>query len=160
MGRGQDTARRLHLITVDGIKSVAGHVFFDFAQEIARRSLRSCDPMKKTLNLDQLLRRSLVAIAIAGLASGTASPVVRLADRFAVVLLAVTIAIAAVAWLISGDLVRSLAVFVAATPCPLILAAPVAFIAGVAHAPALRCPYGDTYCSSTPRTFPLFGLTK
>src|SRR5665213_2591218 len=38
------------------------------------------------------------------------------------------------AWLISGDLIRSLAVLVAATPCPLILAAPVAFIAGVAQA--------------------------
>jgi cation transport ATPase len=35
--------------------------------------------------------------------------------------------------LISGDIIRSLAVFVAATPCPLILAAPVAFIAGVAR---------------------------
>ena len=34
----------------------------------------------------------------------------------------------------SGDLIRSLAVLVAATPCPLILAAPVAFIAGVAQA--------------------------
>ena len=42
--------------------------------------------------------------------------------------------VAFVAWLISGDLIRSLAVFVAATPCPLILAAPVAFIAGVAQA--------------------------
>ena len=69
MGTGQNTARRLHLITVDGIKSVAGRVSFDFAQEIARRFLRSCDPMKKTLNLDRLLRRSLVTIAIAGLAS-------------------------------------------------------------------------------------------
>ena len=49
-------------------------------------------------------------------------------------LLPVTIVIAVIAWLISGDLVRSLAVFVAATPCPLILAAPVAFIAGVAQA--------------------------
>jgi P-type E1-E2 ATPase len=38
------------------------------------------------------------------------------------------------AWLISGDLIRSLAVLIAATPCPLILAAPVAFIAGVAQA--------------------------
>ena len=36
--------------------------------------------------------------------------------------------------MISGDLLRSLAVLVAATPCPLILAAPVAFIAGVARA--------------------------
>ncbi len=38
------------------------------------------------------------------------------------------------AWLISGDPKRALAVLVAATPCPLILAAPVAYIAGVARA--------------------------
>ncbi|RXH15284.1 heavy metal translocating P-type ATPase [Bradyrhizobium guangzhouense] len=62
------------------------------------------------------------------------APFVRLADRYALLLLPVTIAIAFVAWRISGDLTRSLAVLVAATPCPLILAAPVAFIAGVAQA--------------------------
>src|SRR6516164_7250910 len=62
------------------------------------------------------------------------APFVRLADRYALVFLPFTVAIAAVAWLISGDLIRSLAVLVAATPCPLILAAPVAFIAGVAQA--------------------------
>src|SRR6516164_2927995 len=62
------------------------------------------------------------------------APFVRLADRYALVFLPVTLALAVVAWLISGDLIRSLAVLVAATPCPLILAAPVAFIAGVAQA--------------------------
>src|ERR1700688_1534269 len=62
------------------------------------------------------------------------APFVRLADRYALIFLPVTLALAFVAWLISGDLIRSLAVLVAATPCPLILAAPVAFIAGVAHA--------------------------
>jgi heavy metal translocating P-type ATPase len=62
------------------------------------------------------------------------APFVRLADRYALVFLPVTLALALVAWLISGDLLRSLAVLVAATPCPLILAAPVAFIAGVARA--------------------------
>ena len=41
------------------------------------------------------------------------------------------------AWLLSGDPIRGLAVLVAATPCPLILAAPVAFIAGVAQAARL-----------------------
>jgi heavy metal translocating P-type ATPase len=61
------------------------------------------------------------------------APFVRLADRYALVFLPVTLAVAFVAWLISGDLIRSLAVLVAATPCPLILAAPVAFIAGVAQ---------------------------
>src|SRR6202166_3903702 len=62
------------------------------------------------------------------------APFVRLADRYALVFLPVTLALAFVAWVISGDLIRSLAVLVAATPCPLILAAPVAFIAGVAQA--------------------------
>jgi heavy metal translocating P-type ATPase len=62
------------------------------------------------------------------------APFVRLADRYALIFLPVTLALAFVAWLISGDLTRSLAVLVAATPCPLILAAPVAFIAGVAQA--------------------------
>ena len=62
------------------------------------------------------------------------APFVRMADRYALILLPVTIVIAFVAWRISGDLTRSLAVLVAATPCPLILAAPVAFIAGVAQA--------------------------
>jgi heavy metal translocating P-type ATPase len=62
------------------------------------------------------------------------APFVRLADRYALGFLPVTLAAAGTAWLISGDLVRSLAVLVAATPCPLILAAPVAFIAGVAQA--------------------------
>jgi heavy metal translocating P-type ATPase len=65
------------------------------------------------------------------------APFVRLADRYALIFLPVTLAIAALAWVITGDLIRSLAVLVAATPCPLILAAPVAFIAGVAQAARL-----------------------
>ncbi|MGJ4948952.1 heavy metal translocating P-type ATPase [Bradyrhizobium sp. HKCCYLS20291] len=62
------------------------------------------------------------------------APFVRLADRYALIFLPVSLAIAAAAYLASGDLIRALAVMVAATPCPLILAAPVAFIAGVAQA--------------------------
>src|SRR6516164_2367024 len=62
------------------------------------------------------------------------SPFIRMADRYALLLLPVTLAIAAGAWFFSHDPVRALAVLVAATPCPLILAAPVACIAGVAQA--------------------------
>src|SRR6516162_1184162 len=62
------------------------------------------------------------------------APFVRLADRYALVFLPFALAVAVLAWLISGDFIRSLAVLVAATPCPLILAAPVAFISGVAQA--------------------------
>ena len=62
------------------------------------------------------------------------APFVRLADRYALLFLPLTLVIAGLAWLFSGDVIRALAVVVAATPCPLILAAPVAFIAGVAQA--------------------------
>ena len=67
-------------------------------------------------------------------AQAAKAPFVRLADRYALLFLPLTLVVAAIAWLISGDPVRCLAVLVAATPCPLILAAPVAFIAGVARA--------------------------
>ena len=62
------------------------------------------------------------------------APFIRMADRFALLLLPVTLLVAGAAWALSGDPVRGLAVLVAATPCPLILAAPVAFIAGAAQA--------------------------
>ncbi len=67
-------------------------------------------------------------------AQGTKPPFIRLADRYALLLLPVTLVVAGLAWWLSGDPVRGLAVLVAATPCPLILAAPVAFIAGVSQA--------------------------
>ncbi len=62
------------------------------------------------------------------------APFIRLADRYALLLLPATLLLAGGAWWASGDPVRALAVLVASTPCPLILAAPVAFIAGVSRA--------------------------
>jgi heavy metal translocating P-type ATPase len=61
------------------------------------------------------------------------APFVRLADRYAAIFLPVTAVVAAVAWAISGDAVRALAVFVVATPCPLILAAPIALMSGLSR---------------------------
>ncbi|XOC82077.1 heavy metal translocating P-type ATPase (plasmid) [Microvirga sp. M2] len=62
------------------------------------------------------------------------APMARLADRFALAFLAVTIVLAGGAWLWSGDPIRALAVLVVATPCPLILAVPVAIVSGVSRA--------------------------
>ena len=62
------------------------------------------------------------------------APFIRMADRFALFLLPTTLLVAGAAWHLSGDPVRALAVLVVATPCPLILAAPVAFIGGVSRA--------------------------
>jgi len=62
------------------------------------------------------------------------APLVRLADRYARAFLALTAVVAGGAWLLSGDAHRALAVLVIATPCPLILAAPAAFVAGLSRA--------------------------
>ena len=59
---------------------------------------------------------------------------IRMADKYALLLLPITLVVAGGAWIASGDALRGLAVLVASTPCPLILAAPVAFIAGVSRA--------------------------
>jgi heavy metal translocating P-type ATPase len=67
-------------------------------------------------------------------ASAASSPFVRLADRFALGFLIVSFAGAGLAWLVSGDPERAVAVLVVATPCPLILAAPVAIVAGLSRA--------------------------
>ncbi|HET9617154.1 MAG TPA: heavy metal translocating P-type ATPase [Pseudolabrys sp.] len=62
------------------------------------------------------------------------APMSRLADRYAMVFLAVTVALAAAAWHLTGDPIRAVAVLVVATPCPLILAVPVALVSGLSHA--------------------------
>ena len=67
-------------------------------------------------------------------ASEERAPFVRMADRYAIVFLAATTLLAGIAWAASGDPVRALAVFVVATPCPLILAAPIALVAGLSRA--------------------------
>ncbi|WP_193164229.1 heavy metal translocating P-type ATPase [Microbulbifer hainanensis] len=58
----------------------------------------------------------------------------RLADRYALLFIPAALTVAGVAWLYSGDPVRALAVLVVATPCPLILAAPVAMISAISRA--------------------------
>ncbi len=67
-------------------------------------------------------------------AQSSKAPFVRLADRYALWFLPLTLVVAAAAWYISGNPVRALAVLVVATPCPLILAAPVAIVAGISRA--------------------------
>ena len=67
-------------------------------------------------------------------ASMSKAPLVRLADRYALPFTLVSLLIGGVAWIISGDPVRFAEVLVVATPCPLLIAAPVAFMAGMSSA--------------------------
>jgi len=61
------------------------------------------------------------------------SPIQRLADRYAVWFTPLTIAVCVITWFATHDALRVLAVLVVATPCPLLLATPVAIIGGINH---------------------------
>ena len=67
-------------------------------------------------------------------AQAASAPFVRIADRLAVLFVPLTLLLAGAAWAVSGDPVRAVAVLVVATPCPLLLAAPIAFISGLSRA--------------------------
>jgi len=73
-------------------------------------------------------------VSLVAEAAASKAPVVRLADRYAVPFTAVSLLIAGIAWFVSGDPVRFAEVLVVATPCPLLLAAPVAFMGGMSRA--------------------------
>ncbi|MCR5892006.1 MULTISPECIES: heavy metal translocating P-type ATPase [Burkholderia] len=61
------------------------------------------------------------------------SPSVRLADRYAAFFVLASLLVAGIAWLLTGDVTRALAVLVVASPCPLILAVPVAIVSGMSR---------------------------
>lgn len=73
-------------------------------------------------------------IALVREAADSKAPLVRLADRYAVPFTLTALALAGVAWFLSGDPARFAEVLVVATPCPLLIAAPVAFLGGMSRA--------------------------
>lgn len=91
---------------------------------------------------DYVVSRTAADSAYAGIvrlveqAQQSRAPMARLADRFALAFLVLTLLLAGAAWLLTDDAVRSVAVLVVATPCPLILAVPVALVAGLSRAAA------------------------
>jgi heavy metal translocating P-type ATPase len=65
------------------------------------------------------------------------APFVRMADRFAAWFVPFSLALSAFTWALTGSAARAVAVLVVATPCPLILAAPIAIVAGLSRAARL-----------------------
>ncbi|MDZ4089682.1 MAG: HAD-IC family P-type ATPase, partial [Arthrobacter sp.] len=73
-------------------------------------------------------------VALVKEAADSKAPMVRLADRYAVPFTALAYVLGAVGWIISGSPARFAEVLVVATPCPLLIAAPVAFLGGMSRA--------------------------
>jgi heavy metal translocating P-type ATPase len=93
-----------------------------------------------TLRVHAVAGASLYAriVELVRTAQASKAPLQRLADKVAVWFTPVTLAACAAAWYWSGDPQRVLAVLVVATPCPLILATPVAVIGGINRAARRR----------------------
>ena len=73
-------------------------------------------------------------VALMSEAEENRAPIVRLADRYAIPFTVLSLVIGGIAWFVSGSATRFAEVMVLATPCPLLIAAPVAFIGGQAQA--------------------------
>lgn len=67
-------------------------------------------------------------------AASSRSPLVRLADQYSLPFTLGSFTIAGLAWLVSADPLRFLQVLVVATPCPLLIATPVALVSGMSRA--------------------------
>jgi heavy metal translocating P-type ATPase len=97
-----------------------------------------------SLNLDHMLevralKRSAESqyariLQLVADAQQSRAPIHRLADRYGAVFTALAVSMAGIAWLLSGDSLYALAVLVVATPCPLILATPIAIMSGIDRA--------------------------
>jgi len=105
---------------------------------------RSSRLLSGSVNIDRVLEMSATKtseqsnysqiIALVREASEARAPIVRLADQASVWFTLVTLGLGGVAWYLSGDPLRVLAVLVVATPCPLIVATPVAVMSAVSWA--------------------------
>ena len=118
------TGEPLPVNKAPGAQTLSGSVNLDHMLEV-RALKRSADSQYA-----QILR--LVADA-----QERKAPIHRLADRYGAVFTAVALSMAALAWLISQDSLFALAVLVVATPCPLILATPIAIMSGIDRAARL-----------------------
>ncbi|MEU1552618.1 heavy metal translocating P-type ATPase [Streptomyces scabiei] len=73
-------------------------------------------------------------VRLARQAGAETAPVVRLADRYAAWFVPLSLVVAGLAWVLGGSPTSAVAVLVVATPCPLLLAAPVAIVSGLSRA--------------------------
>lgn len=87
--------------------------------------------MRATKNAAESTYAGIVRLAEE--ATARKAPMVRLADRYAAAFVPFTLALAGLGWLLSGEFIRAVAVLVVATPCPLLLATPIAIVSGLSR---------------------------
>jgi len=139
--------RQGDVVPVDG-KVASASAFLDTSaltgESLPRHAYEGDDAMSGSTNageaFDLIATRLAKDSTYAGIvrlveeAQRSKAPMARLADRWSLGFLFVTVAIAFAAWWFTGDPIRAVAVLVVATPCPLILAVPVALVAGLSRA--------------------------
>ncbi len=140
--------RQGDIVPVDGTVMKTGHALLDMAaltgESVPVKKMEGQEVQSGARSLDaafdMVALRPAAESAYAGIvrmvkaAQDAKAPMVRLADRYAIWFLGVTVALAGGTWWWTGDHMRMLAVLVSATPCPLILAVPVAIISGMGKA--------------------------
>ncbi len=72
-------------------------------------------------------------VRLAEQATEAKAPMVRLADRYAAAFVPFTLVVGGLSWLLTGEFIRAVAVLVVATPCPLLLATPIAIVSGLSR---------------------------
>lgn len=135
------------LVPVDAV-IIEGTASFDEASltgESLPQSKQVADQLLSgSINLDGAITAKVIATAedsqyqqiiklVRG-AAGSQAPFVRLADRYSIPFTFSAYAIALTVWVLSGSAIRFLEVIIVATPCPLLLAAPIALISGMSRA--------------------------
>ena len=137
------------LVPVDGVVTSGTSAVDQSAltgEPIPIRALPGTELMSGSVNLEgaltiRALRPSVESqyqtiVQLVDRARAEKPPIVRIADRVAIWFTPVTLLVCGIAYLVTRDPVTALAVLVVATPCPLILAAPVAVIAAISRAAA------------------------
>jgi len=137
------------LVPVDGVVTAGTSAVDQSAltgEPIPIRALPGTELMSGSVNLEgaltiRALRLSAesqyqLILRLVDRARAEKPPIVRIADRVAIWFTPVTLLVCGISYLVTRDPVTALAVLVVATPCPLILAAPVAVIAAISRAAA------------------------
>ena len=103
-------------------------------EEISSGVLNAGKPFEYTATTTSENSTYAAIIKLVNSAHADSAPGVRIANIWAIRFVPLALLMAGAAWLISGDIDRAVAVLVAATPCPLILAVPIAIVSGLSQA--------------------------